>query len=75
MKQLFGPVGVLPMSSSVSPMMGRRIPTRWSGSPSQLVKRPVGVCPPGTEMIRSNPLTCASKVITRMPGGGITAIA
>lgn len=75
MKYLFGPVGVLPTSSSVSPMLGQRISTRWSNFPSQLRKRSVGVCPPGTEMIRSNPLTCASKVITQVPGGGITAIA
>lgn len=58
-------------TSNQSPRMGQIWGrTQWGNFP----RRAVGVCPPGQEIIRTNPIVCAPKVVTRLPGGGITAI-
>lgn len=60
---------------SPSPNMGQQwIPSRWSGRPGTMTRAARAVCPAGTEAIRTNPLVCAPKVVTRTPGGGTVMI-
>lgn len=62
-QRIANPVGtpVGPQSPMMGQLWGR---TNWGNRPSAARR----TCPPGTQAIRTNPLTC------RTPGGGITVI-
>lgn len=71
---MFGQWNRTPVGS-LSPNMGQQwIPSRWSGRPGAMTRAARAVCPPGTEAIRTQPLVCAPKVVTRTPGGGTVMI-